>query len=461
MFGCGRFETGALALGVLTSVSSAAAEKARGICGAPSGTVTPSLVSAVFFGLADIAPFSDSLQAYSPLGRLFRGTAPRCDAPMQIREYICGYALNGTLFDESFLPRVEEEKRQVPLASQNRAVKDLVSYLEKSDLAQPFVLQLVGERGSGRHTCVSRAFSETNRRFVPIRLYDGMTDDDLTVLAGKLLLFGGVPVVSARGNSPRFFTLLRRLADETGFVIAVAESSFSDELTDLDTVIIDIETPGLKESYLLWKSLSSDFPVAGDVDFSELAGEFEMTAGAIKKALRYAEVLSGGKAFTLSDIKNGCYRSFDADMGDKAVKIAPVFSWDDIVLPEQSKRLLKDACLQVRLRHKVFDGWGFLSRMPYGRGVSMIFTGPPGTGKTMAAQIIAAELGLEIYKISLANVVSKYIGETEKNLNEIFNKAKLCRCVLFFDEADVLFSKRTEVKEANDKYSNMEGHRYL
>ncbi|MBO6301733.1 MAG: ATP-binding protein [Ruminiclostridium sp.] len=86
----------------------------------------------------------------------------------------------------------------------------------------------------------------------------------------------------------------------------------------------------------------------------------------------------------------------------------------------------------------------------------MIFTGPPGTGKTMAAQIIAAELGLDIYRISLANVVSKYIGETEKNLDEIFEKAKKSKVVLFFDEADVLFSKRTEVKDSNDKYSNME-----
>ena len=153
---------------------------------------------------------------------------------------------------------------------------------------------------------------------------------------------------------------------------------------------------------------------------------------------------------------DGCYRSFDADMGDKAMKIELVFSWDDIVLPEHSKRLLRDACCQVRCHHRVFDSWGFSARMPYGRGVSMIFTGPPGTGKTMAAQVMASELGMEIYKINLANVVSKYIGETEKNLNLIFEKARLCRCILFFDEADVLFSKRTEVKETNDKYSNME-----
>ena len=126
------------------------------------------------------------------------------------------------------------------------------------------------------------------------------------------------------------------------------------------------------------------------------------------------------------------------------------------MLPVHSKELLQAACDQVRLRHKVFDGWGFGRKMPYGKSVSMIFTGSPGTGKTMAAQIVAKELGMDIYRISLANVVSKYIGETEKNLNEIFDNAKQSHVILFFDEADALFSRRTEVKDSNDKYSNME-----
>ena len=167
-------------------------------------------------------------------------------------------------------------------------------------------------------------------------------------------------------------------------------------------------------------------------------------------------MLSNGEKLAFSDIKNGCYRSFATDMGNKAVRLDAVFGWDDIVLPARSKELLSQACSQVRLRHRVYSSWGFREKLPYGRGVSMIFTGPPGTGKTMGAQVMAKELGMDIYRVSLANVVSKYIGETEKNLNDIFEKAKSCRVILFFDEADVLFSKRTEVKDSNDKYSNME-----
>lgn len=133
-----------------------------------------------------------------------------------------------------------------------------------------------------------------------------------------------------------------------------------------------------------------------------------------------------------------------------------VYGWDDLVLPAFQKETILAASNQVKHKHKVYEEWGFDRKMPYGRGVSMIFAGAPGTGKTMAAQVFAAELGIDLYKVELSAVVSKYVGETEKNLEEIFEQARQSQVILFFDEADVLFSKRTEVKEANDKYSNME-----
>ena len=451
-FGCNRFEKAAVALGLLTAVSSEASERAARLCGG----MKPSLVAALFFGMGDIAPFADSLQTYAPLGRLFDNVAPRCDAPIRIRDFVVDYALNGTLYDECFLSVEDEENELVPLRSQQNAERELISILEKSDTSQPFVLRLIGQTGSGRHTCAGNVLRKLGMRYVPLCLPDSLSDEAMTELASKLLLFGGIPVVSAVEPNPGFGRQLRRLAEEVGFVTAVSESACLSGLSGVDTAAVRLSTPSLHENFLLWQSIGSKYPLADSADFSELSGEFEMTAGAIEKALRSAYMLSDGAALTLTDIKNGCYRSFDADLGDKAVKIDCVFSWDDMVLPSQSKRLLHDACQQVRLRRRVFDIWGFAGKMPYGKGVSMIFTGSPGTGKTMAAQVMAAELGMEIYKVSLANVVSKYIGETEKNLNEIFNKARLCKCILFFDEADVLFAKRTEVRDANDKYSNME-----
>ena len=128
----------------------------------------------------------------------------------------------------------------------------------------------------------------------------------------------------------------------------------------------------------------------------------------------------------------------------------------DVILPKHSIAQVAACIERVRLAKKVYETWGFSRVSGYGRGVSMLFWGPPGTGKTLLAQAVANELGMELYRVNLPAVVSKYVGETEKHLNEIFEHANGRRIVLFFDEADVLFGKRTEIKEANDKYANME-----
>lgn len=141
---------------------------------------------------------------------------------------------------------------------------------------------------------------------------------------------------------------------------------------------------------------------------------------------------------------------------DKAKRVELMFGWEDIVLPEELIQNLKMACNYVKYRQKVYGQWGFNHIFAYGKGVSMVFAGAPGTGKTMAAQVIASEMDMELYRINLAAIVSKYIGETEKNLNEVFEQAKQSQVILLFDEADVLFSKRTEVKDSHDKHSNME-----
>jgi len=117
---------------------------------------------------------------------------------------------------------------------------------------------------------------------------------------------------------------------------------------------------------------------------------------------------------------------------------------------------LRDVCISLQFRHVVLDDWGFDQRLAGGKGLAVLFSGPSGTGKTMAASIIAAELGLQIYRIDLSTVVSKYIGETEKNLSSIFAAAQSSNAVLFFDEADALFGKRSEVNDAHDRYANIE-----
>jgi SpoVK/Ycf46/Vps4 family AAA+-type ATPase len=139
-----------------------------------------------------------------------------------------------------------------------------------------------------------------------------------------------------------------------------------------------------------------------------------------------------------------------------ARKIQPRYGWQDIVLPGDQMALLREIVATVQGRPQVLEEWGVGRKLASSRGVTILFAGEPGTGKTMGAEIIAAELGLDVYKIDLSTVVSKYIGETEKNLERIFSEAQNSNAILFFDEADAIFGKRSEVKDAHDRYANIE-----
>jgi SpoVK/Ycf46/Vps4 family AAA+-type ATPase len=141
---------------------------------------------------------------------------------------------------------------------------------------------------------------------------------------------------------------------------------------------------------------------------------------------------------------------------DLAQRIEPVSGWSDLVLPESQHRTLREIAVQVRHRARVYETWGFASKGARGLGISALFVGASGTGKTMAAEVLAHELQLDLYRIDLSQVVSKYIGETEKNLRRVFDAAETGGAVLLFDEADALFGKRSEVKDSHDRYANIE-----
>jgi SpoVK/Ycf46/Vps4 family AAA+-type ATPase len=137
-------------------------------------------------------------------------------------------------------------------------------------------------------------------------------------------------------------------------------------------------------------------------------------------------------------------------------KVEPRQGLSDIVLPDDQMEQLEEIIEYVRQKEKVYGKWGFGNKLSRGKGLNILFSGPPGTGKTMAAEVIAKELLLDLYRIDLSQVVSKYIGETEKNLNRIFKEAETSNAILFFDEADALYGKRSEVKDAHDRYANVE-----
>ncbi len=197
---------------------------------------------------------------------------------------------------------------------------------------------------------------------------------------------------------------------------------------------------------------------AGDLA-GELASKFRFTAGRIDEAFAAARSRALGEGRERpepEDIHEGCRSTSSRGLSSLSRKIEPRYGWNDLVLPQEKMRQLGEIQVHVRHRGLVYGDWGFEAKLSLGKGLNVLFSGPSGTGKTMAAEVMAKELGIDLYKIDLSMVVSKYIGETEKNLDRIFGEAEESNAILFFDEADALFGKRSEVKDAHDRYANVE-----
>jgi len=158
----------------------------------------------------------------------------------------------------------------------------------------------------------------------------------------------------------------------------------------------------------------------------------------------------------MDDLLIGCRLQSNQKLGALARKLSPLKGWEDITLPEHALEQLREICGQLKYRQKVYGDWGFGNKQTLGKGLCVLFFGLSGTGKTLAVEVMARELQLEAFKIDLSTVVSKYIGETEKNLSKVFQEAETSNAILFFDEADALFGKRSEVKDAHDRYANIE-----
>ena len=159
---------------------------------------------------------------------------------------------------------------------------------------------------------------------------------------------------------------------------------------------------------------------------------------------------------SMEDLYKGCKAQSNQKLSSLALKTNPHYTWEDIVLPKDTLEHLKEVSGFIKYKGKVHSDWGFEKKLSLGKGLNVLFSGPPGTGKTMAAEILANEVKLDLYKIDLSSLVSKYIGETEKNLKKIFEEAETSNSILFFDEADALFGKRSEVKDSHDRYANIE-----
>jgi len=253
-------------------------------------------------------------------------------------------------------------------------------------------------------------------------------------------------------------TLVERLAQCRTVVVLVSEARSFAWRCARPFMRCEFAPLGFDERVQVWRSVLDGDDVSAH-ELTEMANAFRLPAGRIHRAAANARASSAAAGLPTrshASLRDACRAESSQGLARFGHTMPSQRGWRDLILPADRMQQLHEVCRAVRYRSRVYDGWGFEAKLALAKGLNVLFTGPPGTGKTMAAEVLGAELGLEVYRIDLSAVVSKYIGETEKNLAHVFADAETSNAILFFDEADALFGRRTEVKDAHDRYANVE-----
>ncbi len=339
------------------------------------------------------------------------------------------------------------------------------------------LLVFEGSCGAGKQSCAEALSAEMDRGLIRVDvegLMGSQTDptDSFVLLAREQRL----------SNAGIYFRGIEALFDPDGRVQPRARSLARSLTKFISPVVLACSRPCDLKALLpeerfhvfrfpalpfplrqqVWeREIDSLFNARNGTDMDALASRFVLTGGQIREAVQAAkdDLRLRGNSDALpstTDLFAAARMQSQRDLGSLAQRIEPVYSWNDLILPPATLTQLREVAEALKNRHVVYAEWGFEKKMSLGKGLKALFSGESGTGKTMAAEVMARELGLDLYKIDLSTVVSKYIGETEKNLNRIFRAAQSSNAIIFFDEADALFGKRSEVKDAHDRYANIE-----
>jgi hypothetical protein len=270
-------------------------------------------------------------------------------------------------------------------------------------------------------------------------------------LRGAALVAGPVDAVA---DDPE---LIRTLAGLPGAVVLTGRSSWDPRWSPRVPVLVTAPEPTPEERAASWRA-HLDGHLAPGVDPAATTAHFRLTPEQIADAALAAVHLGdpGGGGVDEDAIRRGARSRNGAGLERRARRIEPAVGWDDLVLPPATLAALTELVARVRHREQVLRSWSMRPGGGRGQGITALFAGDSGTGKTMSAEVVAGELGLDLYVVDLATVVDKYVGETEKNLDRIFGEASGVNGVLLFDEADALFGKRSEVRDAHDRYANIE-----
>lgn len=322
------------------------------------------------------------------------------------------------------------------------------------------LVYLKGRKGSGRKLNYAYLAAASHMSLAVISCETLQTERQLLEMQRECLLHHAMYAIELSDDTDGLAPLLYWLKeDETIFLLGGHKEIPLSSSQSRQYLPFAINPEDVLNDKALFQNLTLSYQWECEEDRADFLSRYNFLPGKTREILELAKSYSlseGNGRITADELRYAVLRASSHSLDKYARKIRSIYRMHDLILPEMQKKKLSHIISRIRNRKLVYEEWGFLEKSAYGNGTSMIFAGPPGTGKTMAAQVMAAELGMELYRVELPSVVDKYIGETEKKLNRIFGEAENSMAILFFDEADVLFSKRTEIKESNDKYSNME-----
>jgi hypothetical protein len=406
-------------------------------------------------------------------------------SPLRIDERVLHYLTGVEHLDEALLGLVEPIAEPDILVDSHRQLVERIvgSWTQAAGRAALPVIQLCGAERTSQQAVAAAACSRLGLALLSMSAQVIPSDprelDNLTrlwqreaALSGSALL---VDCHEADGaDLPRQWAIARLIENSGGAVVVACRERRS--LPSKTSVTLEVRPPTTGEQRGLWQSALGERAAQLNGQVERLISQFQLPPPSIQAAGaealgRLAEDddsdrcdetvsetgLADSPAPALGSLLwDVCRAQARPRLDDLAGRIDPVATWDDLVLPEPQLDTCLEIAMHVRQRMKVYDNWGFAAKSSRGLGVSALFAGPSGTGKTMAAEVLANELQLDVYRIDLSQVVSKYIGETEKNLRRLFDAAERGGAILLFDEADALFGKRGEVKDSHDRYANIE-----
>jgi hypothetical protein len=377
-----------------------------------------------------------------------------------------------------FLTRVQPhstpERLTVPSALRQQLERTPEILSQGCGCGERPLMVFVGQYGMGAEEIAESLCSRLKRRLLYFSVERARTADEplLKLLQPVLLeqrledaaIFAGEcgNLFGAEGNPTAEGQAFIAALTEAGGLVFLAFSPqmrWRELLQGKRKLVFILEEPDFEERRRLWRVLGQD--LVSDAMADDLANRFMLNPGQIHDAIVMARdhhYLREGRNGSLGadDLLEAARSQSDQNLGKLAARVRGAHSWKDLVLPANTLKQIREISSAIRFRHHVYSSWGFDQRLVSGKGLKVLFSGAAGTGKTMTAGIIARDLGLDLYKIDLSGIVSKFIGETEKNLDRIFRASQSGNAILFFDEADALFGKRSEVKDAHDRYANIE-----